>query len=110
MKESMTDWVNGQYKSNFWEAVLKSPRSYGGFIQGVEADLDKFVTYISTSSGVLLAREDVVKKLCLILKSACKGMDEKTSSLMFISHQIIADLEELVSDNNERGASPFTGE
>ena len=91
-------------------AVLKSPHSHGVFLQSALADLDEFIAYISDVNGVKRAREAVVKKLCGILKLACKGSKEKTSSLMFIAHQIIADLEEFVSNNDDRGASPFTGD
>ena len=39
-----------------------------------------------------------------------KAHKEKRENLMFISHQIVADLEELISSDKERGLSPFNGE
>jgi hypothetical protein len=109
MKDSMKGWLNDQYKTNLPAAVLKSPKSYGGFLQGVESALDQFIMYIKTRSCVPPDREDVIRKLCGILLIASWYTNEKTTSLMFIAHQIVADLEELVSKDGCRGESPFPG-
>ena len=106
----MSSWVNDQYKTNLPAAVLKSPRSFGCFIKGVECALNEWVTYISTESGFVREREDVVKRLCGVMQTASKDTIEKTRSLMFIAHQIVSDLEELVSRDGERGLSPFLGD
>jgi hypothetical protein len=108
-KDSMTNWLNDQYKTNLPAAVVKSPSSHGCFLQGVVAELDGLVDYIKTRDGTRRDRGDVVKKLCVIFDSACRGTTEKVSSLMFISHQVIADLEEMVSNDGSRGMSPFGG-
>ena len=111
LKESMIGWLNDQYKTNLPCAVQKSPHSFGIFLEGVVANLDEFIVeYTRPNNGIAKAREEVVNSLCYILQLACKGTREKRSSLMFIAHQIIADMEELISEDNERGRSPFIGD
>jgi hypothetical protein len=110
LKESMISWLTDQYKTNLPEAVLTSPKSFGLFLQRAAAAFDEFVTYMSEGICAGQGREDVVRRLCGVLQTASQGTNEKVSSLMFIAHQIVADLEELVSKDGERGASPFFGD
>ena len=44
------------------------------------------------------------------MQTASQDTNEKTSSLMFITHQIVADLEELVSKIGDWGVLPFRGD
>ena len=75
----------------------------------VEGKLDSFVRLIK--SGDIQEREAVVKSFSSILHGATTmGKQENESHCMFMSHQMIADLEEVISGPAGHGTSPFTGD
>jgi hypothetical protein len=89
--KSMTAWLSDQFKESIPRTVRASPRSYSLFLSSVEKQLDEFVEMVK--GGKLVSREDVVKRMCVILQSSCMGNKEKESSNMFLAHQLIADME-----------------
>ena len=55
-------------------------------------------------------RESIVKLVCQVLKESAKGHQERTESLMFIAHQMVADWEEVLSNEGDSSASHFSGD
>jgi hypothetical protein len=106
--KSMTAWLSEQFKESLPSAVRASPQSYGLFLVAVEKCLDAFVRLLK--GGILSSREGVVKKLCSILRGAGGHNKDKESHIMFIAHQMVADLEEVISMEGFPGKSPFEGE
>jgi hypothetical protein len=70
--------------------------------------LEKIVQLIKQEGGI--DRATLVMELCQLMNMSSKAHNEKRASLMFISHQIVADIEELISADTARGVSPFEGE
>jgi hypothetical protein len=90
-------------------AVRASPRSYSAYLSHVEKELDKFVELVK--SGQINNREKAVKRLASILQTAgIGGEQEKEGRSMFMAHQMIADMEEVISGEGGDGTSPFMGD
>ena len=108
-KESMSPWLSEQFKESLPFAIRASPKSYSEYLANVEGELDDFVELIKSEDH--RDREAVVKRLSSILHAASTvGKQENRANCMFMSHQMIADLEEVVSGPAGRGTSPFTGD
>jgi hypothetical protein len=107
-KESMREWLSEQFKESLPYAVKASPKMYSEFLAHIEMNLDAFVRAIKSEQ--IINREAIVIKFCSIVHGASIGKQEKVANSMFMSHQVIADLEEAVSGKSGRGTSPFSGD
>jgi hypothetical protein len=106
-KGSMTAWLTDQLKESLPSAVRLSPKSYSMFLTEFVKHLNGLIRSIKT--GELRKREEMVKKVFLIMRESNVGDHDKNSKLMFMSHQLVSDLEEVTCGNDGDGTSPFVG-
>jgi hypothetical protein len=107
-RSSMSAWICAQFTESLPGAVRESPKSYSSFLCLVEKELGELVRRVL--NGELKNREAVVTNLCSIIRRAGIGVYEKYSNGMFMSHQIIADVEEVISGLGGVGNLLFEGD
>jgi hypothetical protein len=105
---AMTKWFSDQFKKAIPLGVKESPLSYAAFLNEFVRQISKIIKAIRSS--IAIERKIIVKLICQIMNESSKGHPKKTESLMFIAHQIVADLEEVLSISADSSASPFAGD
>jgi hypothetical protein len=105
---SMTQWLIDQFKKAIPMSAKESPESYASFLHAFIREIPKIIA--AMKSDKTPSRESIVRLVFSVLKNASKGHKERTDASMFIAHQIVADLEELLSHDVDSYSTPFQGD